>query len=227
MGIVIRLPRRHARASTSASKKSSAVTAPLVITEIFSATSRDGQPPSSQSCVILPGDTPISRAKSPRLMPRNFKYSANFMETTFSPTKNSAQVKFSVPLDGLESAQSRKFIMPKAKKEQQVQTRFKEPPFRPTFIRQWRKYRKLTIEKLADRIGMSIGNLSNIETGKTGYGQETLEALAAALQCAPADLLMRNPMDPEAIWSLWESAKPAQRKQIIGIIKGLLDSEAA
>jgi len=112
-------------------------------------------------------------------------------------------------------------------KEKQVQTRLKGAPFRPTFIRQWRKYRRLTLEQLSERISMSAGNLSNIETGKTGYGQDTLEALAEALQCDPADLLMRNPTDPEAIWSLWENAKPSQRKQIIGIIKGLLGSEAA
>lgn len=74
---------------------------------------------------------------------------------------------------------------------------------------------------------MSKGNLSNIETGKTGYNQETLEAIAAALQCDPADLLMRNPTDPEAIWSLWETARPAQRKQILGMIKGLLEAEVA
>lgn len=74
---------------------------------------------------------------------------------------------------------------------------------------------------------MSKGNLSNIENGKTGYNQATLEALAEALQCDPADLLMRNPADPEGIWSLWETAKPAQRKQILGIIKGLLESEVA
>lgn len=108
-----------------------------------------------------------------------------------------------------------------------VQTRFKESPFRPTFIRQWRKSRKLTLEQLASRIDMSVGNLSNIERGETGYNQATLEAIAEALQCDPADLLTRNPMDQEAIWSLWERAKPAERKQILGIIEGLLKSSAA
>lgn len=117
--------------------------------------------------------------------------------------------------------------MAKATKEKQVQPRFKGPPHRPTFIKQWRKFRGLTIEKLADRVGMSNGNLSNIERGKTGYNQDTLEALAEALHCGTADLLIRDPTDPEAIWSLWERAEPAQRKRILGIIKGLLESEAA
>jgi transcriptional regulator with XRE-family HTH domain len=118
----------------------------------------------------------------------------------------------------------RNLSMAKASREKQVQTRFKEAPFKPTFVRQWRKHRRLTLEVLADRVGMSAGNLSNIERGVTGYGQETLEALADALQCGPADLLMRNPSDPAMIWSLWEQARPAERKQIIGMIEGYLKS---
>lgn len=107
-------------------------------------------------------------------------------------------------------------------KEKRVVTRFKEPRFKPTFIRQWRKYRGLTQELLADRIGMSPGNLSNIETGKQPYTQEHLEALAEALRCEVVDLLIRNPLDPEGIWSLWERAKTAQREQILEVTKALL-----
>jgi transcriptional regulator with XRE-family HTH domain len=230
MGIVVRFARRHARTSKSRSsktKKSSAVTAPSVARAIFSATSREGQPLPSQSDVIQPPVTPIDAANSPRLMPLDSRYSASFMADSFSSAKNSVQVKFSVPVDGPGSLIPRKFSMGKAQPKQTVETRFKKSPFRPTFIRQWRKHRGLTIEKLAERSGMSNGNLSNIERGKTGYNQETLEAIAEALQCSPADLIMRDPSDPSAIWSLWDSAKPAQQQQIIGIIEGLLKSSAA
>jgi transcriptional regulator with XRE-family HTH domain len=151
------------------------------------------------------------------------------MDAMFIPTKHLAQVKVLVPVDGQSDSIHRKFSMAKAKaiQEVKVETRFKEPPFRPTFIRQWRKKRGYTIEQCAEMAGMSKGNLSNIETGKTGYNQATLEALAEALRCEPVDLLIRNPADPDGLWSLWDTAKPAQRKAILGIIKGLLDSEAA
>lgn len=113
-------------------------------------------------------------------------------------------------------------------KKKQVKTRFKEAKFRPTFIRQWRKkVPGLTLERLADRVGMTAGNLSEIENGNTGYTQATLEALADALGCTAADLLVRDPSDPEGIWSLWERAQPAERKQLIGMIRGYLDSSAA
>jgi transcriptional regulator with XRE-family HTH domain len=107
-----------------------------------------------------------------------------------------------------------------------VETRSKQPPFRPTFIRQWRKARGLTLEVCAECAGMSKGNLSNIETGKTGYNQATLEALAEALKCDPVDLLIRDPSDPEGIWSLWARALPAQRKQMLGMIDGYLKTAA-
>lgn len=118
------------------------------------------------------------------------------------------------------------FGMVKNAAEQIVETRFKRP-FTPTFIRQWRKHRGLTLELLADRIGMSVGNLSMIERAKTGYTQETLELLADALQCAPADLLTRNPADPDGIWSLWDQAKAGERKQIIEVVKAMLRTSAA
>lgn len=120
----------------------------------------------------------------------------------------------------------RLFSMAKAKKNQ-VKPRFKQPKFRPTFIRQWRKKRGLTLDQLADRVGMTGGNLSEIENGHTGYTQATLEALADALQCEAVDLLIRDPSDPEGLWSLWERAKPAERKQLLGIISGFLNSAAA
>lgn len=93
---------------------------------------------------------------------------------------------------------------------------------RRTFIKEWRKFRHLTQEQLAERVDMSHGNVSLIERGLQNYTQETLEAFADALRCEPADLLMRDPTDPEAIWSLWDKAKPGERKMIVDIAKTVL-----
>src|SRR5262252_1853026 len=90
--------------------------------------------------------------------------------------------------------------------------------FRRTFIREWRKYRGLTLEKVADRLDMTPGHISMLERGQRGYTQETLEAVAAALQTDVASLLMRDPGDSEGLWSIWDRAKPAQRRQIVAIV---------
>jgi hypothetical protein len=66
--------------------------------------------------------------------------------------------------------------------------------------------------------------VSLVERGLRGYTQDTVEALASAMRTDPAALLTRDPTDPNAIWGLWDRAKPAQRKQItevaIKIVKG-------
>lgn len=98
-------------------------------------------------------------------------------------------------------------------------SRFKEPAGRPHYVRQWRKYRGYTQEQLAERAEMSPANVSQIENSKQDYTQATLERLASALQCEPADLLMRDPSQTEVPWSLWEQAKTSQREQIISIMK--------
>ncbi len=64
---------------------------------------------------------------------------------------------------------------------------------RPTFIRAWRKYRGHTLETLAEQIGMIHASLSRIERGEQPYTQDSLELLADALKCEPADLLALDP----------------------------------
>lgn len=112
-----------------------------------------------------------------------------------------------------------------ASKAKKVVVRLKQPDFRPTFIKQWRKHRDLSQEKLAERVanylaergdnsGYTYASVGRLENGKMGYTQMILEALADALQTDPASLLMRDPLDPTGIWSIWDNALPAERRLI-------------
>jgi transcriptional regulator with XRE-family HTH domain len=94
-----------------------------------------------------------------------------------------------------------------------------------TFIREWRKHRGLTLERLADRVGLTPSALSMLERGQRGYSQETLEQLAEALGTEPASLLMRNPGDPEAIWTIWEKINPAQREQAARVLEAFVSKK--
>lgn len=94
--------------------------------------------------------------------------------------------------------------------------------FRRTYIRQWRHDRQLTLEQLAGRLEMTPSHLSMLERGQRGYTQETLEAIADALHTDAASLLIRNPIDDEAIWSIWDQAKPGVRRQLVEIAKTLI-----
>jgi transcriptional regulator with XRE-family HTH domain len=94
-------------------------------------------------------------------------------------------------------------------------------PKRGHYIREWRKHRGLTQEQLAERIGITKSYVSKIESGKKRYDQPFLEAAAVVLQCEPADLLIRDPSDPDGIWSIWEQLKPVERGQVVEIAKTL------
>ena len=102
-----------------------------------------------------------------------------------------------------------------------------KPARRPTYIRAWRKHRGLTLAQLADRlkveleVDISEGQLSRIERGETPYSQDVLEAVAQVLRCEPADLIMRDPAQPDGIWSLIDTLKPVERRQAMEILKAL------
>jgi transcriptional regulator with XRE-family HTH domain len=91
-----------------------------------------------------------------------------------------------------------------------------------TFLRQWRKHRSKTLEGVADQLHMSHSQLSRIERGEQPYNQELLEALADLYMCDVVDLLIRDPSQQEAIWTLWQKAKPGERRQIEAIADALL-----
>ena len=58
--------------------------------------------------------------------------------------------------------------------------------------------RRMTLTELADRIGMTLANLSILKTGKArAIRFSTLEAICGALACQPGDLLRFEPEQAE------------------------------
>ena len=54
--------------------------------------------------------------------------------------------------------------------------------------------RRMTLTELADRVGITLANLSILKTGKAkAIRFSTLEAICAALECQPGDLLAFEP----------------------------------
>ena len=68
-------------------------------------------------------------------------------------------------------------------------------PAKPVyFFKEWRKHRGYNQEELAELVGVTTSSISQLESGKQGFTDSTLAALALALECSPGDLLMRNPL---------------------------------
>lgn len=96
---------------------------------------------------------------------------------------------------------------------------------KPHFIKEWRRYRKLSGQKLADMLNTSKGNISRIENNEQGYTQAFLEACAEALDTDTGSLLTRDPRkqdEDEPILKLWSGARPAQRITIIEVAQSIL-----
>ena len=88
-----------------------------------------------------------------------------------------------------------------------------------TQIREWRKHRGLTLERLSDRIGVTPGALSQLERGDVGYTQPMLEALADALSCQPADLISRPPDTENGLQLVWDAIPVADRPKALEVLK--------
>jgi transcriptional regulator with XRE-family HTH domain len=100
-----------------------------------------------------------------------------------------------------------------------------KPVLRRHYWKEWREFRQLDQEVAAERIGISRTQLSKIENMKSPYSQGLLQAAAYAYQCSEADLLIRNPLNADAPWSLMDAmqrAPESTRAQIRAVVETLL-----
>jgi transcriptional regulator with XRE-family HTH domain len=87
------------------------------------------------------------------------------------------------------------------------------------FLRAWRKHRGYTLEQMSERIGMSHQNLGKIERGDVPYSEHLLERLAEEYRCDVADLIIRDPSDPDGLWSVYDQLRPVERVQLVEMAK--------
>jgi len=75
-----------------------------------------------------------------------------------------------------------------------------------SFLRAWRLYRGLSRSALAERSGLALTTVTQIETGEKDFTGKSLAVLAAALETTPSALLM-PPNDRADIWSVWDDLR--------------------
>lgn len=98
----------------------------------------------------------------------------------------------------------------------------------PHFIQKWRKHRKLSLRRLAERMEKSPGEplishaqISRIENGENQYTEETLWALAEALDCDVSDLIGVDPTKDGEIVDLMRHLPMEKREDAIAILRAL------
>ena len=72
--------------------------------------------------------------------------------------------------------------------------------------------RRMSLTELADRVGVTLANLSILKTGKArAIRFSTLEAICAALACQPGDILRFEPGEAEQAPPAAEPRRSAAR----------------
>jgi putative transcriptional regulator len=74
--------------------------------------------------------------------------------------------------------------------------------------------RRMTLTELADRVGMTLANLSILKTGKArAIRFSTLEAICEALSCQPGEILQFAPEEGEPVEAASPSREPVERSR--------------
>ena len=75
--------------------------------------------------------------------------------------------------------------------------------------------RRMTLTELADRVGITLANLSILKTGKARAVRfSTLEAICEVLQCQPGDLLEYAPSAVADEATAPAAARPLLKRQL-------------
>ena len=75
--------------------------------------------------------------------------------------------------------------------------------------------RRMTLTELADRIGITLANLSILKTGKARAVRfSTLEAICEVMQCQPGDLLGYASSAVEDEATATATARPTLKRQL-------------
>jgi transcriptional regulator with XRE-family HTH domain len=99
-------------------------------------------------------------------------------------------------------------------------------PIVRSFLKQWRTFRDLTQEQLAEMVGLTAPAISQLETGVQWFSAKSLAHLCKALQCTPADLLGYDPSRPDSFWPLFQAAERLEgreRQRIHAIMSVVID----
>lgn len=84
----------------------------------------------------------------------------------------------------------------------------------------WRKFRHLTQEELAERVGTTKAVISNLETGARGLSDKWLRRLAPVLETSPGYLMDHDPNDlPTEVLDVWSAIPVEQREQALKVLQ--------
>jgi transcriptional regulator with XRE-family HTH domain len=93
----------------------------------------------------------------------------------------------------------------------------------PNYLRDWRAYRKLTQQELADAVGTNANMIQYLESGERGLSAKWLRRLAPVLDTTPGMILDHNPNELDSdVVDIWATASARQKRQLSDVARALV-----
>ena len=93
----------------------------------------------------------------------------------------------------------------------------------PNHLREWREFRGMTLEQLADAVDTSPGMISMLESGDRGLSAKWLRRLAPALKTTPGHLLEHDPNSIATdVLDIWASIDVRDREQARRVLRSFV-----
>ncbi|ESZ60510.1 helix-turn-helix domain-containing protein [Mesorhizobium sp. M0050] len=107
------------------------------------------------------------------------------------------------------------------------QVRKPSKPRRPVqhYVKEWRTYRELTQDQLAERVGKTRGLISQIESGTTELTEGMIYALADAFRHTPGDVFRVNPLKEGLVVDITDALRGAPsdvQAEALGFVRGIV-----
>lgn len=88
------------------------------------------------------------------------------------------------------------------------------------YLRDWREFRKMSQEELADKIGTTKAVISLLENEKRPLSSKWLRKLAVPLKTKPGHILDHDPHDlPSDVHDLWDDIPLELRAQAVRVLR--------
>lgn len=92
----------------------------------------------------------------------------------------------------------------------------------PHYLKEWRIFRKMTQQQLADAVDTSKSVISDIECGRLQLSPKWARRLAPILETQPGYLLDHDPNDlPADIIDIWSRIALSDREQAARVLRAL------
>lgn len=90
----------------------------------------------------------------------------------------------------------------------------------PNYLGEWRRFRRMTQEELADKVGTTKAVISLLESGQRPLSAKWLRKIAPVLETTPGHLLDHDPESlPSDVLDIWSAISERERPRALRVLE--------